>query len=60
MSVKTPAMATVQYGMLVVAMIVGMLIIIRGIVVDAPAGVIEAFNRNNARLLRLLGRPATA
>ncbi len=60
MSVKTPAMAAVQYGLLVVAMIAGMLIIVRGIVVDAPAGLIEQFNRNNARLLRLLGRPATA
>jgi lipopolysaccharide export system permease protein len=60
MSVKTPAMAAVQYAMLVAAGIVGMWIIIKGIVVDAPAGVIEAFNRNNARLLRLLGRPATA
>jgi lipopolysaccharide export system permease protein len=60
MSVKTPAMAAVQYAMLVVAMIVGMQIIIKGIVVDAPAGLIEAFNRNNARLLRLFGRPATA
>jgi lipopolysaccharide export system permease protein len=53
-------MAAVQYGMLVVAMIIGMLIIVRGIVVDAPAGVIETFNRNNARLLRLFGRPVTA
>jgi len=60
MTVKTPAMAAVQYGMLVVAMIIGMLIIVRGIVVDAPAGVIETFNRNNARLLRLFGRPVTA
>jgi hypothetical protein len=37
-----------------------MYIIVRGIVVDAPAGLIEQFNRNNERILRLLGRPATA
>jgi lipopolysaccharide export system permease protein len=46
--------------MLAAAIAAGMLIIVRGIVVDAPAGVMEAFNRNNARLLRLFGRPVTA
>jgi lipopolysaccharide export system permease protein len=60
MSVKTPAMAVLQYAMLVAAMMVGMLIIVKGIVVEAPSGLLEQFNKNNARLLRLLGRPATA
>jgi lipopolysaccharide export system permease protein len=60
MSVKTPAMAALQYAMLVAAGIVGIWIIVRGIVVDAPSGVIETFNKNNARLLRLFGRPAAA
>jgi lipopolysaccharide export system permease protein len=60
MTVKTPAMAAVQYGMLAIATVIGMLIIVRGIVVDAPSGVFEAINRNNARLLRLFGRPVTA
>ena len=47
-------------GMLAIATGIGMLIIVRGIVVDAPSGVFEAINRNNARLLRLFGRPVTA
>src|SRR5690349_17945761 len=60
MTVKTPMMALVQYLMLFSAIAAGMFIIVRGIVVDAPAGLIEQFNRNNERILRLFGRPATA
>jgi lipopolysaccharide export system permease protein len=60
MTVKSPEAAVVQYLMMVLAIAGGMYIIVRGIVVDAPAGLIEQFNRNNERILRLLGRPATA
>jgi lipopolysaccharide export system permease protein len=46
--------------MLVIAIAAGMFLIVRGVVVDAPAGLMEAINRNNERILRLFGRPATA
>jgi lipopolysaccharide export system permease protein len=59
-TVKNESAALVQYLMLLAAIAAGMYIIVRGIVVDAPAGLIEQFNRNNERILRLLGRPATA
>ena len=36
------------------------LVIIGGIVVEPPPMLLEAINRSNARLLRLIGRPATA
>ena len=35
-------------------------IIFDGVVLEPPAALIEAINKSNARLLRLLGRPATA
>jgi lipopolysaccharide export system permease protein len=60
MTVKTPAMAVVQYLMMVTAIAAGMFIIVRGIVVDAPAVLVEAINRTVERMTRLLGRPATA
>ena len=60
MTVKTPEAAVVQYLMLVIAIVAGMFIIARGYVVDAPAGLIEQMKRNNERILRLFGRPATA
>jgi lipopolysaccharide export system permease protein len=34
--------------------------ILRGIVVEPPAALMEAINKSNARLARLIGRPATA
>ena len=46
--------------MRVVAIAAGMFIIVRGVVVDAPAALIEAINRTAERLTRLIGRPATA
>ncbi|NOJ48234.1 LPS export ABC transporter permease LptF [Bradyrhizobium archetypum] len=60
MTVKTPAMALVQYSMLFAAIAVGLWMIISGIVVEPPPALMEAINRSNARLARLFGRPATA
>jgi len=60
MTVKTPAAALVQYLMLVMATIAGMLLILGGIVVEPPAAVTEAIDKFNARLVRLFGRPAPA
>jgi lipopolysaccharide export system permease protein len=60
MTVKTPSAAAVQYLMMVAAIAAGMFIIVRGIVVDAPAAVLEAINKNVERMTRLFGRPATA
>ena len=34
--------------------------IVAGLVVEPPAKLIEAINRNNERILRLFGRPVTA
>ncbi len=39
---------------------VGLWMIIGGVVVEPPAGLVEAINKSNARLARLFGRPATA
>jgi lipopolysaccharide export system permease protein len=50
----------VQYLMLVVAVVASLWIIIGGVVVEPPAALMEAINRSNARILRLLGRPVTA
>lgn len=60
MTVRTPSAALVQYLMMVAAIAVGMLIIVRGYVIDAPAPLIEAVNRAADRFSRLFGRPATA
>jgi lipopolysaccharide export system permease protein len=60
MTVKTPAAALVQYSMLFASIAVGMWMIVGGVVVEPPAALIEAINRSNARIARLLGRPVTA
>ena len=60
MTVKTPSMALVQYSMLFAAIGVGLWMILRGIVVEPPAALMEAINKSNARLARLFGRPVTA
>ena len=59
-TVKNPAAALVQYLMMVAAIALGLFIIARGIVIDPPAGLMEAINRTSERLTRMLGRPATA
>jgi lipopolysaccharide export system permease protein len=59
-TVKNPAAALVQYLMLVAAVALGLFIIVRGIVIDPPSGLMEAINRTSERMTRMLGRPATA
>src|SRR5947208_4513171 len=59
-AVKSPLAALVQYLMLAVSIGASIWIIVGGIVLEPPLAVIEAINKSNARLLRLLGRPATA
>jgi lipopolysaccharide export system permease protein len=59
-TVKSPLAALVQYLMLFAAIGLSFWIIIGGIVIEPPAGLIEAINRSNERILRLFGRPAAA
>jgi lipopolysaccharide export system permease protein len=60
MAVKSPLAPIVQYLMLFATIGISLWIIIGSVVVEPPAALIEAINKSNARLLRLLGRPATA
>jgi lipopolysaccharide export system permease protein len=60
MAVKSPLAAAVQYAMLATAIGAGMWMIVGGVVVEPPAGLMEAINRSNARIARLFGRPAAA
>ncbi|NUS21346.1 MAG: LPS export ABC transporter permease LptF [Mesorhizobium sp.] len=60
MAVKSPGPVLVQYAMVFGAIGVGLWMIIGGIVVEPPPGLMEAINRSNARIARLFGRPATA
>ena len=46
--------------MLVAAIGASLWIIVGGVVIEPPAGLIEAINKSNARVLRLFGRPVTA
>jgi lipopolysaccharide export system permease protein len=59
-TVKTPAAALLQYSMLFASIAIGLWMIVGGIVVEPPAALIEAVNKSNARIARLLGRPAAA
>ena len=59
MAVKSPLAPLLQYLMLVAAIGASVWIILGGVVVEPPAALIEAINKSNARLLRLIGRPAT-
>jgi lipopolysaccharide export system permease protein len=60
MAVKSPFAPAVQYLMLIAAIAAGLWIIVAGVVIEPPAALIEAINKSNARLLRLIGRPVTA
>jgi lipopolysaccharide export system permease protein len=60
MAVKSPAAALVQYAMLAGAIGLGLWMIVGGIVVEAPPALLEAINRSNARIARLLRRPVAA
>jgi lipopolysaccharide export system permease protein len=60
MTVKSTLAPYIQYLMLAASIGASFWIIIWGVVVEPPAGLIEAIGRSNARLQRLFGRPATA
>jgi lipopolysaccharide export system permease protein len=60
MTVKTPLAALVQYLMLAVGIGGGLWLIINGAVIEPPAVLMEAINKNNERLLRLFRRPVAA
>src|ERR1700704_3497600 len=60
MAVKSPLAPIVQYLMLAAAIGASLWVVIWGVVVEPPAALMEAINKSNARLLRLIGRPATA
>jgi lipopolysaccharide export system permease protein len=55
MAVKSPLAPVVQYLMLLIAIAASLWIIVGGIVLEPPAALLEAIDRSNARLLRLLG-----
>jgi lipopolysaccharide export system permease protein len=59
-AVKSPLAPVAQYAMLAAAIGASVWIIVGGIVIEPPAGLVEAINRSNERLLRLFGRPAAA
>jgi lipopolysaccharide export system permease protein len=58
LAVKSEMAAPFQYLMLALAVGVSLWIIVGGIVIEPPAALLEAINRSNARLLRLIRRPA--
>jgi len=60
MAVKSPAAPVLQYLMLFAAIGLSIWIIIDGIVLEPPPTLLEAIDQSNARLLKLLGRPASA
>jgi lipopolysaccharide export system permease protein len=60
MAVKSEFAPLVQYLMLLAAIGGGVWLIRAGIVIEPPAGLIEAINKSNARVARLFGRTATA
>ena len=60
MAVKSPTAPFLQYLLLFGAIGASLRVIIAGTVLEPPAALMEAVNRSNARLLRLLGRPAAA
>ncbi len=60
MTVNYPLAALIQYLMLTAAIAASSWIIVGGIVMEPPAALMEAINKSNARLLRLLGRPVAA
>jgi lipopolysaccharide export system permease protein len=58
LAVKSDMAAPFQYLMLALAIGASLWIIMGGIVIEPPAALLEAINKSNARLLRLIGRPA--
>jgi lipopolysaccharide export system permease protein len=59
-AVKSPIAVLVQYSVLMASIGVGLWIIIWSVVVEPPAALLEAISRSNARLSRLISRPAAA
>jgi lipopolysaccharide export system permease protein len=59
LAAKSEFAAPVQYLMLAVAIGASLWVIVGSIVLEPPAAMIEAINRSNARLLRLVRRPVT-
>jgi lipopolysaccharide export system permease protein len=60
MAAKSDTAAPIQYFLLFASIGISVWIIISGVVIEPPAGFVEAINRSNARLLRLVRRPAAA
>jgi lipopolysaccharide export system permease protein len=60
LAVKSELAAPFQYLMLALAICASLWIIVSGTVIEPPAALLEAINKSNARLLRLVGRPAAA
>jgi lipopolysaccharide export system permease protein len=60
MTLKSPIAPLLQYLLLFGAIGVSLQVILAGTVLEPPAALMEAINRSNARLLRLLRRPAAA
>jgi lipopolysaccharide export system permease protein len=60
LAVKSAYAPLIQYLMLIVSIAVSLWIIIGGIVIEPPAGLMEAIHRSNERILRLFRRPAAA
>jgi len=59
-AVTSAVAPVVQYLMLFAAIGLSIWVIVDGIVLEPPPALLEAIGKSNARLLRLLGRPATA
>jgi len=60
MAVKSEFAPLIQYLMLFAAIGGGLWLIKAGVVIEPPAGLLEAINKSNARVARLFGRAATA
>jgi lipopolysaccharide export system permease protein len=60
LAVKSELAAPFQYLMLALAIGISLWVIVSGTVIEPPAALLEAINKSNARLLRLVGRPAAA
>jgi lipopolysaccharide export system permease protein len=60
LAVKSELAAPFQYLMLALAICASLWVIVSGTVIEPPAALLEAINKSNARLLRLVGRPAAA
>jgi lipopolysaccharide export system permease protein len=60
LAVKSEMAAPFQYLMLLLAIALSLWVIVGGVVIEPPAALLETINKLNARLLRLVGRPAVS